>query len=65
MEKVELPYDKMKEQRRNFVFIEFDSPDTVTKVMAQESHTIGEMEVSAELLPLHHILSKVIKLQII
>ena len=42
----------MKDQRRNFVFIEFDSPDTVAKVLSQENHTIGEMEVSEELLPL-------------
>ena len=40
----------MKDQRRNFVFIEFDSPDTVAKVMTQENHTIGEMEVSEKLL---------------
>ena len=45
MEKIELPFDKMKDQRRNFVFIEFDSEDPVTKILSQGNHKIGDEEV--------------------
>ena len=46
VEKVELPFDKMKDMRRNFVFIEFDKEETVTKILSQDNHKIGDEEVS-------------------
>ncbi|XP_045214718.1 heterogeneous nuclear ribonucleoprotein D-like isoform X2 [Mercenaria mercenaria] len=33
VEKIEAPFDKEKETRRNFVFVEFDSEETVNKVL--------------------------------
>jgi len=33
VEKVEAPFDKEKEQRKNFVFVEFESEETVEKVL--------------------------------
>lgn len=49
VEKVELPYDKMKDMRRNFVFVEFNSEEPVTKILSQEKHKIGDEEVSERL----------------
>lgn len=51
VEKIEAPYDKEKDQRRNFVFVEFDSEETVNKVLNHTTenpeyvHKIGSDEV--------------------
>lgn len=51
VEKIEAPFDKEKETRRNFVFVEFDSEDTVNKVLnhttenPEYQHKIGSDEV--------------------
>lgn len=44
VEKVELPYDKVKDQRRGFVFIEFDSEESVKKVLEETVHKMGNQE---------------------
>jgi len=51
VEKVEAPYDKEKDQRRNFVFVEFDSEESVNKVLNHTTdnpdyvHKIGSDEI--------------------
>ena len=44
VEKVELPFDKVKDQRRGFVFIEYDSEDAVKKVLDESVHKMGTQE---------------------
>ncbi|KAL4239846.1 hypothetical protein ACF0H5_000647 [Mactra antiquata] len=51
VEKIEAPYDKEKDQRRNFVFVEFDSEEAANKILAHVAenpdyvHKIGNDEV--------------------
>jgi len=51
VEKIEAPYDKEKDQRRNFVFVEFDTEETVNKVLNHTTdnpeyvHKIGSDEI--------------------
>lgn len=45
VEKVELPFDKQKDQRRGFVFVEFDSEKAVEKVLNETAHKMGSQEV--------------------
>ena len=51
VEKVEAPFDKEKEQRRNFVFVEFKNEESVDKVLNHTSenpdfkHSLGNDEV--------------------
>ena len=49
VEKVELPFDKQKDQRRAFVFVEFDSEEAVKKVLDETSHKLGTQEVGFNL----------------
>ncbi|XP_052070805.1 heterogeneous nuclear ribonucleoprotein D-like-A isoform X4 [Mytilus californianus] len=44
VEKVELPFDKQKDQRRGFVFVEFDSEKAVEKVLNETTHKMGSQE---------------------
>ncbi|ESP05085.1 hypothetical protein LOTGIDRAFT_56504, partial [Lottia gigantea] len=44
VEKVDLPFDKIKDQRRAFVFVEFDSEEAVKKVLAKEKHVLNGQE---------------------
>ncbi|CAG2250811.1 HNRNPABD [Mytilus edulis] len=44
VEKVELPFDKQKDQRRGFVFVEFDSEKAVEKVLNETAHKMGSQE---------------------
>ncbi|XP_060582991.1 heterogeneous nuclear ribonucleoprotein D-like-B isoform X3 [Ruditapes philippinarum] len=51
VEKIEAPFDKEKETRRNFVFVEFDTEETVNKVLNHTTenpdfqHKIGSDEI--------------------
>lgn len=44
--KLELPFDKMRNQRRNYCFIEFESEEAVDKICENAGHQIGSREVS-------------------
>ena len=44
--KIDFPMDKVKDQRRAFCFIEFESEDAVKKVLETESHTVSGHDVS-------------------
>lgn len=66
MEKVEAPFDKEKEQRKNFVFVEFDTEDAVEKVLNHTTenpdykHMLGGEEVSwFEVPKILHVLIKI------
>lgn len=51
VEKIEAPFDKEKDQRKNFVFVEFDAEETVNKVLAVTTdnpdfkHSLGGDEI--------------------
>ncbi|XP_041364681.1 heterogeneous nuclear ribonucleoprotein D-like-B isoform X2 [Gigantopelta aegis] len=45
IEKLDLPYDKVKDQRRAFCFVEFESEEAVKNILAKETHKIGGQEV--------------------
>ena len=40
-----MPFDKVKDQRRGFVFIEYDSEEAVKKVLDESVHKMGTQEV--------------------
>ena len=44
--KIDFPYDKIKDQRRAFCFVEFESDKAVKKVLDQATHKLGGQEVS-------------------
>ncbi|XP_076368381.1 heterogeneous nuclear ribonucleoprotein D-like isoform X2 [Tachypleus tridentatus] len=44
VENVELPFDKVKNQRRQFCFITFESEDAVNEVCKQPKQTVGSKE---------------------
>uniref|UniRef100_A0A0L8FTD7 RRM domain-containing protein n=1 Tax=Octopus bimaculoides TaxID=37653 RepID=A0A0L8FTD7_OCTBM len=46
--KLELPYDKMRNQRRNYCFIEFESEDAVDKICENAGHQIGSREAQVK-----------------
>lgn len=46
--KVDFPFDKMKEQRRAFCFVEFESDKAVKKVLDQATHKLGGQEVDVK-----------------
>lgn len=48
VDKVELPYDKQKEQRRAFVFVEFAKLSAMKKCLEQADHKIGTQEVDVK-----------------
>lgn len=45
VKKIDLPYDKTKEQRRAFCFVEFKEEDAVKKITEQSVHKIKDQEV--------------------
>lgn len=48
VEKIELPYDKQKEQRRAFAFVEFKKVSSMKKCLDQTNHKIGSQEVEVK-----------------
>jgi len=46
--KIDFPFDKVKDQRRAFCFVEFDSDTAVKKVLDQASHKLGGQEVDVK-----------------
>uniref|UniRef100_A0A0B7A3V0 RRM domain-containing protein n=2 Tax=Arion vulgaris TaxID=1028688 RepID=A0A0B7A3V0_9EUPU len=48
VEKLELPFDKTKEQRRAFCFVEFKKFSAMKKCLEQTSHKIGTQEVEVK-----------------
>jgi len=45
VEKIELPFDKVKDQRRAFCFVEFKKLSSMVKCLEQKTHKIGTQEV--------------------
>ncbi|XP_050410490.1 heterogeneous nuclear ribonucleoprotein D-like [Patella vulgata] len=45
VEKIDLPFDKIKDQRRAFCFVEFESEEGVKKVLDQQKHVLSGQEV--------------------
>jgi len=48
VEKIELPFDKVKEQRRAFCFVEFKKLASMKKCLDQSNHKIGSQEVEVK-----------------
>ncbi|XP_056019600.1 heterogeneous nuclear ribonucleoprotein D-like-B isoform X2 [Ostrea edulis] len=48
VKKIDLPYDKAKEQRRAFCFVEFKEEDAVKKITDQSLHKIKDQEVDVK-----------------
>ncbi|CAL1542837.1 unnamed protein product [Lymnaea stagnalis] len=48
VEKLELPFDKTKEQRRAFCFVEFKKAAAMKKCLEQTNHKIGTQEVEVK-----------------
>ncbi|XP_065921339.1 heterogeneous nuclear ribonucleoprotein D-like isoform X3 [Magallana gigas] len=48
VKKIDLPYDKTKEQRRAFCFVEFKEEDAVKKITDQAVHKIKDQEVDVK-----------------
>ncbi|XP_005100809.1 heterogeneous nuclear ribonucleoprotein D-like isoform X2 [Aplysia californica] len=48
VEKLELPFDKTKEQRRAFCFVEFKKLSAMKKCLEQTNHKIGSQEVEVK-----------------
>lgn len=48
VEKLELPFDKTKEQRRAFCFVEFKKASAMKKCLEQATHKIGTAEVEVK-----------------
>ncbi|BFZ18152.1 hypothetical protein BsWGS_21191 [Bradybaena similaris] len=48
VEKIELPYDKTKEQRRAFCFVEFRKVAGMKKCLEQNTHKLGTQEVEVK-----------------
>merc|ERR1711874_571698 len=48
VEKLELPFDKTKEQRRAFCFVEFKKLAAMKKCLEQTNHKIGTQEVEVK-----------------
>merc|ERR1712098_550516 len=48
VEKIELPFDKTKEQRRAFCFVEFKKSASMKKCLDQTNHKIGTQEVEVK-----------------
>ncbi|GAB1599999.1 heterogeneous nuclear ribonucleoprotein D-like-A isoform X3 [Argonauta hians] len=46
--KLELPYDKMRNQRRNYCFIEFEAEEAVDKICENAGHQIGSREAQVK-----------------
>lgn len=46
--KLELPFDKMRNQRRNYCFIEFESEEAVDKICENAGHQIGSREAQVK-----------------
>ncbi|KAL8573687.1 hypothetical protein ACOMHN_007240 [Nucella lapillus] len=46
--KVDFPFDKMKDQRRAFCFVEFESDKSMKKVLDQATHKLGGQEVDVK-----------------
>merc|ERR1712102_271779 len=48
VEKIELPFDKTKDQRRAFCFVEFKKPASMKKCLDCANHKIGTQEVEVK-----------------
>ncbi|CAG5116772.1 unnamed protein product [Candidula unifasciata] len=48
VEKIDLPFDKTKEQRRAFCFVEFKNVSGMKKCLEQSTHKIGKQEVEVK-----------------
>jgi len=48
IKKLELPFDKVKDQRRAFIFVEFETEEAVKNVMDKSDHTLGNQEVDVK-----------------
>lgn len=48
VEKIELPFDKMKDQRRSFCFVEFKKLSAMIKCLEHKLHKIGAVEVEVK-----------------
>lgn len=48
VEEINLPFDKMKNQRRAFCFVKFESEDIVDKAIAQPKQVLGSQEVDVK-----------------
>lgn len=48
IDEVDLPFDKVKQQRRAFCFIKFQSEDVVNEVVANNKQTLGSREVDVK-----------------
>lgn len=46
--KIDFPFDKIKDQRRAFCFVEFESDKAVKKVLDQTTHKLGGQEVDVK-----------------
>jgi len=46
--KIDFPFDKTKDQRRAFCFVEFDSDSAVKKILEQATHKLGGQEVDVK-----------------
>jgi len=46
--KIDLPFDKVKEQRRAFCFVEFENDAAVKKILEQATHKLGGQEVDVK-----------------
>jgi len=46
--KIDFPFDKTKEQRRAFCFIEFEGDNAVKKILEQTTHKLGGQEVDVK-----------------
>lgn len=46
IDKVELPFDKVKDQRRAFCFVEFKTEESVKKVLEETAHKLNNVDVS-------------------
>ena len=49
---IEQPFDKVKNQRRAFIFITYESEEIVEKVVAIPKQTVGGREVSICVMPM-------------
>ncbi|KAJ8318713.1 hypothetical protein KUTeg_003804 [Tegillarca granosa] len=50
IDKVELPFDKVKDQRRAFCFVEFKNEESVKKVLEETAHKLNNVDIGHHLM---------------